>query len=163
MYVTATGPTPLVAGVSAGSSFGVEPSILAPEVWPGACGGASSFGVRLGVIVRGDRDLILRGLRFSYTDRFGARALPTIMPIPTLTTPFPTSSMVPSAAPVPVPGFASFPEAGVLVPGGSHKTFPYFIRFDCGVVSDGIIVIVIDTSDRHGTLETSELRVRVGT
>ena len=162
MVITTTGPTPLTANVNVGTSFGVEPSTLTPEFLPGRCGGHSPFGLRLVVTVRGDHDLFLRGMHFSYTDRFGARALPAIMPIPSLSTPFPSGVTLPTSAPVQVPGFASFPEAGASIPGGSHHRFPYLMRFDCGVVSDGTIIIVIDTSDRHGKAQTSELRVRVG-
>ena len=162
MVITTTGPTPLTATVSAGASFGVEPSMLTPEILPGACGDHSPFGLRLVVTVRGDHDVTIRRMHFSYTDRFGARALPSIMPIPTLSTPFPSGVTLPTSAPVQVPGFASFPEAGVVVPRGSRHGFPYLMRFGCEVVAGGTIIIVIDTSNQQGTVETSELRVRVG-
>ena len=161
MVITTTGPAPLTATVSAGTTFGVEPSMLMPEILPGACGGHSPFGLRLIVTVRGDHDVTIRGMHVSYTDRFGARALPSIMPIPSLSTPFPSGATLPTSSPVQVPGFASFPEAGVVVPRGSQHGFPYLMRFGCEVVPGGTIVILIETSDQHGKTETSELRVRV--
>ena len=162
MVSTPTGPSPLNANVTVGASFGVEPSVLTPEVLPGGCsGGHTPFGVRLVVTMRGDHDIYIRGMHFSYTDRFGARALPSLMPIPSLSTPFPSGTMLPTSAPVEVPGFASFPEAGVLAPGGSRHAFPYLMRFNCGVVPGGTIIVVIETSDRQGKAEKSELRVAV--
>jgi hypothetical protein len=171
---SATGPAPLTAKVNLGSSFDVEPSIVRPEILPGSCGTHSPFGVRLGVVIRGGEDFILRSVRFSFEDRFGTRALPDVMPIPSLSSPLPTGAALPSSSPVTVPGIAPLPAVtsipipggspvtGMLVPGGSHASLHFFIRFGCGIASRGAILIVIDAADRHGRFETSELRVPLG-
>ena len=171
---SATGPAPLTANVSLSAAFDVEPSIVRPEILPGSCGTHSPFGVRLGLAIRGSEDFILRSVRFSFEDRFGARTLPDVMPIPSLSSPLPAGAALPSSSPVSVPGIAPLPAAtsipipdgspitGMLVPGGSPRSLHFFIRFGCGIVSRGTILIIIDAADRHGRFETSELRVPLG-
>lgn len=167
-----TGPAPLTATASV--NFDTEPSSVRPELFHSAsCVGGTAWGVRVGVRVHGDQDVILRGLHFSYVDRFGVQSLPDVMAIPNLTTPVSLSGLMPNSSPVPVPGFAPLPSAtlipipgsspiqGVIVSSGGTRLFPYFARFGCGSPSGGVIVIVVDAGDRDGRFSMSELRVRV--
>jgi hypothetical protein len=169
---TTTGPAPLAANINISGTFGVEPSVLRPEVLPGSCGTHSPFGLRLGVTIRGGEDVILRSVRFVLEDRTGMRALPEVTPLPSLSSPLPAGATLPSSSPVPVPGNAPLPAAasipipgaspitGVLVPAGSERRFAYFLQFTCIVFPQGDVVVVIDSA-RGGRFETSELRVPV--
>ena len=172
--VSVTGPTPVVANATFGSSLGVEPSTVHPEVLPGSCAGHRPFGVRLALTIRGAHDLILRGLRFSHTDRLGTRSLPEVIPLPSISAPLPAGGTIPlptpglspgvaplpAASPIPIPG--SSPISGVLLSPNSSILPVYLLRFGCGVVPNGVIGMFVDTADRGGRLETLELRVRVG-
>jgi hypothetical protein len=168
-----TGPAPLVATANIHSSFGVEPSSVQPEFFrSGSCVG-QSFGARVGIRVHGDRDVILRSLRFTHVDPRGMRSLPDVLSIPTLSTPVAFTGNMPNSSPVSVPGFAPLPSAtviplpgsssisGVVISAGSSRLFPFFVKFGCGVITDGVIVIVVDAGDRDGKFSTSELRVAV--
>ena len=169
-----TGPAPLVATANIHSSFGVEAStVQAESLHSGSCVGGYPFGARVGVRVHGNDDVILRGLRFKYVDPRGAPSYPTIIPIPTLSTPVEMIGIMPTRSPIPVPGFAPLPTStlmptpgsspieGVVITGGTPQSFPFFVRFGCGVITDGVIVIIVDAGDRHGRFSTSELKVAV--
>lgn len=170
---SATGPAPLAANINVSGSFGVEPSIIRPEILPGSCGAHSPFGLRLGVTVRGGEDVILRSVRFAFEDRHGAKALPVVISIPSLSSPIPAGAALRSSSPVTIPGSAPLPTTGpipipgaspitgVLVPPGSHRRFAFFLQFTCIVFPQGEVVVVIDSA-RGGQFETSELRVPVG-
>ena len=169
---TITGPTPLNA-TSGNASFAVEPATLRPEPWPGSCGAHVPFGVRLGLTFPGEHDIILRGIRFAFTDRLGATAAPTIIPgMPNVTTPAPFAQTLPPASSITMPGMTSLPITSIPIPGaspidgvliraGSSQRFDYILQFPCGVISDGVVVIVIDSADRSGRFGTAEMRVRV--
>lgn len=172
--VSTTGPAPLTANVSLSGSFGVEPSIVRPEILPGACGRHSPFGVRLGVTIRGGEEVILRNVRFAFEDRAGTRALPEVTPIPSLSSPVPAGASLPSSSPVTIPGAAPLPTGtpiaipgtspitGVLVPAGSHRRFDFLLQFTCIVISPGEIVVVIDAANRSGQFGTFEHRIPLG-
>lgn len=169
----AAGPAPLNANISIGTSFGVEPATLRAEFLPGICGTAIRPGLRLGVRVRGDHDVIVRSLTFVHIDPAGTSTLPEVIPIPDLAAPAYPMRDIPSTAPVTIPGVAPLPTAttipipgapplsGVLVTPGSHGRFDYFLRFGCIEITGGEVVIVIDTADRHGRPGSVEKRVRV--
>jgi hypothetical protein len=168
-----TGPAPLVATANIHASFGAEPASVQPEFFPsGSCVG-QAFGARVGIRVHGDRDVILRGLRFTYVDPSGLRLLPDVFSIPTLSTPVALTGSMPNSSPVSVPGFAPLPSAtlipmpasspitGVVISAGSSHLFPFFLNFGCGVITNGVIVVIVDAGDRDGKFSTSELRVVV--
>lgn len=172
-----TGPAPVLETSSVQSSLGVEPLSVRPEfLHGGSCVGRRPFGARVGVVVGGRQDVILRGLRFSFLDRFGARSVPQVMPIPSLSTPIPVPqpSSLTSASPVPVPGIAALPGMspiprpnappvnGVIFAAGTSQVLPFFVWFGCGVFPDGSLIIHADAGDRSGRFTTSELRVRIG-
>lgn len=169
-----TGPATVVQTSSVRSSLGVEPSSVQPEFLPGgSCAGRPAFGARVGVVVRGN-DVILRDLRFSFTDRFGATTRPRVIPIPSLSTPIPPPSTLPAGSPVPIPGIAPLPGASPIpIPGaspinglffaaGTSRVLPFAVLFDCGVFPAGSLIIAADAGDRSGRFSTSELRVRIG-
>lgn len=163
----ATGPAPLTANVSINSSFDVRPASLRFEFVPGSCGAQSASGIRIGVVFRGTDDVVVQNLRFAFEDRDGRRRLPDIIPIPSLASPLPSSSPItaPGIAPlppgttIPIPGAA--PVTGLLVQAGSHRELDFLLLLGCGVISPGQIVVVIGVADRHGRIETTELRARV--
>jgi hypothetical protein len=165
--ITASPTTPAPAGGALKRSFTAEPLTVRPEFLPqGSCTGRSPFGVRITVILRSGEDFFLRGLRFSFTDRFGGRSLPDVFPTP-------EGSFIPSSPPVPFPGFAplptrgpipipgSPPSEGLLVDAGTVRQLPFFLRFGCGFFPDGTIVIAVDLNDRNGRPDRAEMEVRV--
>ena len=171
-----TAPTTLAAmqsGVE--TTFTTQPATLRPEFLPGvSCIASPAFGTRVLIIVSGQRDAILRGLRFQFTDRLGVTALPAVSPIPgtsPLTVPplaipaaspipFPGVAPLPSSAPISIPG--SSPINGTLVPANSSLTLPFFLTFGCGLFSDGTLVVFADESDMTGHERTSRLTLKVG-
>jgi hypothetical protein len=158
---------PARAGAALRSSFTAEPLVVRPEFLPDSlCTRRSAFGVRINVIVAPGEDLILRGLRFAFVDRFGDRALPDVFPTPqgsfipaSLPVPFPGVAPLPSRAPIPIPG--SPPIEGLLVSARTARDLAFFLRFGCGVFPEGIILIEGELNDRNGRPENAELRVTV--
>jgi len=170
-----TAPSATLEMSAVESSLGVEPRIVPPTFLPAdSCvGGSRPFGARVSVVFRGDHDLILRGLRLSFTDRFGQTALPQAVPIPTQLATLPEGSSIPTTTPVTLPGIAALPDVspiampgsrpitGLVFAGGSSHMLHYFVRFGCGVFPDGVLIILADAGDRTGRFSTSELRVRI--
>jgi hypothetical protein len=157
--VATTAPTSVTATLS-NSSFAFEPSSLRPELVPdSACVRQSRFGTRIIIVIRNGETVVLRGLRFRFTDRFGITALPRVTSIPgamPLTAPistFPTT-------PIPIPGIAPMPMTSPIPMPGTTQTFPFFLGFDCGVSPEGMLTVLIDAADRNGVM-TEELRARV--
>ncbi len=166
---TAASPTSPPPLVSLQSSVTVEPTVVQPEFFhAGSCMARSPFGLRLRVTVGGRGDLILRGLRFRLTDRFGTSALPEVVPIPNgaeAALPSPQSMPLPGASslptsPIPIPGAS--PLTGVQVAAGASHSLPFFLRFACGVIPEGTLFVMTDIADGSGQSGTSQLRVRVG-
>jgi hypothetical protein len=165
----ATSPISPPALVQLSSAVTVEPLVVQPEfLHAGSCARVAPFGLRLRVILGGHRNLILRGLRFRLTDRFGTSALPEVIPIPTgseaalptpQSTPLPGATALPSS-PIPIPGAS--PMTGVSVAAGASQPLPFFLRFGCGVLPEGTLFIMTDIADGNGRSDTSQLRVRVG-
>ena len=162
---SASPTTPAAADIALKPAFTAEPLTVRPEFLPrGSCTGRAPFGVRIVVDVRAGEDFILRGLSFSFTDRFGVRSLPDVFSTPDSSIPtsgpipFPGFAPLPTRGPIPIPG--SPPIDGVLV-GRTVQEIPFFLRFGCGLVPDGTIVIVVDLNDRRGRPERAEMEVRV--
>jgi len=162
---------PAAGGPDLNAFLAAEPETLRPEPLPGRCSTIPGFSTRVGVIVRGRHDVILRHLRFRFIERTGATVFPEVFatnvsaPLPESSIPtsspipFPTPTTLPGSSPIPIPG--SLPIQGILVGSGSSRTFPFFLRFGCGVLDDGTLVIVADATDANGRSTPSELRVRV--
>jgi hypothetical protein len=145
------------------ASLSVEPTAVRPDFLTGfTCAALPAFGAQLTVIVGGD-DLIVRGIRFSFTDRVGRTVIPDAFPTAPVTSlpitfPIPPGgSSIPTNSPIPVPGFPSF-NGSRIVP-NSRLTQPFLLRFGCDVAPEGTIVVVIDTSDVIGRTGRSEVRV----
>lgn len=169
------GPSSLSSGMSMGSSFRFEPATLRPEVVSStSCVAVPAFGTRIIIIVGAGSDFVLRGLRFSFTDRFGVNALPRVAAIPgssplsvpataipsSFPIPFPGIAPLPMTSPIPIPG--SSPVNGLSVPAGSSLHLPFFLSFDCGIASEGTLLVGTDVAEPGGRLQTTEFRVRVG-
>lgn len=172
--VSVTAPAGDAGGGSMQSAFAADPAAVSPEfVTTAGCTDHPAFHARVSVVVGGPQDVIVRALRFGFTDRFGAGTLPEIIPIPSPTSPHPAPSL-PDASPIPIPGAAVLPGAspipipgappinGLFVPTGTRRSLPFLLRFGCGVLGDGTLVITADAADRNGRLSTSNVRVRIG-
>jgi len=162
-----TSPTPSVQPTA---SMTAEPVAVRPDFLPTpVCLTRPAFGIRLSIRISGGEGLILRGLQLAFTDRFGGRALPEGFPIPTA-----TAASFPPASPIPIPGAAALPGTspipipngppvhGVFVPPGSSRTLPFFVRFDCGVIPDGTLLVTADAGDSNGQFQLSQMKIRVG-
>ncbi len=169
----ATGPAPLNANVEMRTTFDLEPSALRTEAIPGACGAQAAVGVRLGVRIRGDEEVIVTGLRFWHLDPAGSRRFPEVIPVPSLSTTTYPFSAIPTSTTIPIPGMAPLAAAttislrggesliGVLIRPGSHPPLDYVLHFGCGPFGDGLIVVIIETADREGRRGSTEVRSRV--
>jgi hypothetical protein len=155
-----------------------EPVTATPEFLTGSfCPAGPPFGLRLVITVGGALDIVVRQLRFDFTDRFGGMAVPLVTPIPaapsrsiptSMPVPIPGSTAIPSSPVIPIPGSSPIPIPGsspienVRIPSGFPTTLPLFLEFGCGVPAAGTLVISVDTTDARGTSGTSRVRVRVG-
>lgn len=148
-------------------SLSAEPEMVRPEfVSNPSCLTHQAFGVRLIVIIGGE-DLIVRGIRFGFTDRFGNRSLPDVFSTTAGSTsipssgpvPFPGAAVLPNVSAIPIPG--SSPITGMLVPDAQRLSLPFFLRFGCDVFPEGTIVITLDTADTVGRPGTREVNVAV--
>jgi hypothetical protein len=172
---TVTGPTALTSTMTNGPVVGFEPAALRPEFLPAnSCVRRSPFGTRIIIVIGPGGGVFVRSLRFRFTDRFGVTALPRVTPIigpspltvpvstiaPFSPIPVPGGATLPSTGPIPIPGSA--PINGLQIPSGTLRTLPFFLSFDCGVLSEGVVHVTVDTATPNGQMETSELRARVG-
>jgi len=163
--VTATSPEP-VTGLKA--SLTAEPSSVRPEFLPSlSCPTRPGFGIRVVVIISGG-DVILRAIRFGFTDRLGDLAFPQVFPTPSLSS---ASTSFPSSSPIPIPGAAPLPGSSVIpIPGAlpiegllvsGSRSLPFSLTFGCGLVPEGTITISAETATRNGSSGTSQLIVPV--
>ncbi len=171
---TVVGPTALTSTMTSASSFSFEPATLRPELDPStSCVAVRPFGTRIIVIVNAGGTVILSRLRFRFTDRFGVNALPLVTPIAGLSPLSVSTPTVPPFNPIPIPGVAPLPPTaipipgtspvnGLMVPAGSSRHLPFFLRFNCGVESEGTLFVMTDVAEPGGTVQTSEFRLRVG-
>jgi hypothetical protein len=156
--VSLIGPGPTSSIVLA-----VEPATITPEfLWTSSCRVRPSFHGRLRVTVRSQHDRFLRHVRFEFRDRFGSLAVPTAVPIPSITTSIPTSTPVPlpTSSPVPIPGHVLF--GGALVSFGISPTHAFSLHFGCGHDAVGTLFVEVEATDRGGTIEVSRTSVLVG-
>jgi hypothetical protein len=169
---TVVGPTALKSTTTTGTTFRFEPATLRPEFVAGiSCVGVPAFGTRIIINVGGD--VILSALQFSFTDRFGVNALPRVMPIPgSAPLSFPVSA-IPTSSPIPIPGAAPLPSGSpISIPGTSSfnglspaepsQPLAFFLLFECGVASEGMLFVGTEVTDPRGSVRKSEFRFRVG-
>jgi hypothetical protein len=172
---TVGAPTPLPSNASNQHAITFQPTTLRPETLPGPCvPRATPFGTRVIINVNPGSDVVLRSLHFRFTDRTGVSALPRVTPIPGASPMTMPSTSIPPFSPIPVPGGApltttgpipipgSSSVTGLMVPGGSMRSLPFFLAFDCGVIGDGTLFIMFDTADMMGGMHSSQLTARVG-
>lgn len=171
---TVGAPTAVPSTASNQHAIAFEPATLRPETLPGSCvPHASPFGTRLVITINAGSDVVLRSLRFRFTDRFGASAFPRVTPIPGASPLTMPATSIPPFSPIPVPGGAPLTTTGpipipgssvvteLMVPGGSVRSLPFFLAFDCGVRGDGTLFIMFDTADVIGVMHSSQLSARV--
>lgn len=156
----------LTAPTEVSSSFvSVEPEAATPEfVAESSCTTGSPFGVRIVIVIGGNRDVLVRRLRFSLFDVFGRSAAPLIV-APLISSAAsagsaPGSVTLPGSSPVPIPG--SGMADGLLITAGNRRSFPFLLQFGCDVPPAGTLVATVETLDQDGKNGTSEVRVRVG-
>ena len=163
----ATPTSPSAAGAKA--TLTAEPSIVSPEFIGGeVCPTHPRFGVRVTVFVGGP-DLIVRGIRFGFADRFGRSALPEVIFLPAGSSPLlpngpvpfgrPGFSTLPNSSPIPIPGAP--PINGVLVPERAALSLPFFLRFPCDLFPEGTLTVTGELSDRSGRPELPKMELRV--
>lgn len=161
-------PSSPAPSAPAKSSITAEPLVARPEfLQNSSCSTRPPFGVRITVILGGVDDLIVRGVGFAFTDRFGDRALPDVFPVPSGSTSMPSSSPIPFPGPTPIPGSSpipipgSSPINGVFVSAGASHSQTFFLRFGCGLIPEGMLVVSGDVADRTGRPSTVERRIPV--
>jgi hypothetical protein len=155
--VSLTGP-----GSFSSMAVAIEPATITPEfLSSSSCGSRPSFRGRVNVTVRSEHDRFLRHIRFEFRDRLGGRALPTAIPIPSIST-IPTSTPVPmpTSSPIPIPGHVPF--GGAPVSFGRSHTQAFALHFACGHDGVGTLFVEIETTDRRGTVDVSRTSVPVG-
>jgi hypothetical protein len=171
-----TAATPLQSALVA-----AEPMAVTAELVPNAsCSSLPPFRIPLVIIVSGGQGLIVRGVRFSFTDRLGGTALPVVipallpsgamsgsssMPVPMpssmpIPMPAPGSITLPGSSPIPIPGSTAV--TGVLIRAGDSRRVPLILEFDCGVPAAGTLVATVETMSPKGKSDTSRVSVRVG-
>jgi hypothetical protein len=156
--VTLTAPGSLTS-----MALAIEPATIRPEfLSSSSCRTRPSFRGRLSVTVRAGADRFLRHIRFEFRDRFGSRALPTAVPIPSISTSIiPTSTTVPmpTSSPIPIPGHVPF--GGTLISSGISLTQAFSLHFACGHGAVGTLFVEIESADRQGTIDVSRTSVPV--
>jgi len=158
---TATSPTAPTAG-SGGSGLSAEPVMLRAEWLPDVpCSSSRAFGTRVVVVVSGGSGLSVRSLRFSFTDRFGVRALPQVRMIPGSSPMTIPVTMIPPLTGIPIPGQAP-PPASTMSQASNAQRFPFFLTFGCGLSTNGVVSVSTDTIDGMGRVETREISVPLG-
>jgi hypothetical protein len=171
---TVAGPSSLSASLRMESTFGFEPAMLRPESIPdSSCGPQPRFATRIVVIVNGD-GVIVRGLKFRFTDRLGVNGLPRVIPIPGPSPLSVPASAIPPLSPIPTPGVAPLPTTsaipipggspvnGLMVPAGSARRLAFFLRFDCGVEPRGTVFIDAEVTESDGATRSPAFRVALG-
>lgn len=157
-----------VAPLSTGSlQVTAEPDRIVPQVLSTRdCPAARpAFRVGLSLIIFAEQRRSVRGITFGFVDRFGSRAVPIFLPIPT--NGFgPSPGSLPSSVPLPIPSGTVLPIPGTfafngLVLNGS-RTLPFLLEFRCGLSPAGTLSIGVETTDGRGSVNTSRLNVRIG-
>jgi len=153
----------ILTGPGAVSSILVtaEPASMTPEFLSSpSCHSHPPFRGRLSVKVRSGHDRSLHDMRFVFRDRFGIRAFPTVVLIPSMTFPTGTPVPLPTSSPVPIPGHV--PIGGTLVSSSLLNGQVFLLSFDCGVRAFGTLFVEVETTDQRGTIDVSQTSVAVG-
>jgi hypothetical protein len=123
------------------ASFDVTPSnVFAQPVDLFRCPSVAPFSIKLNLVVHaGNVNLFLTQIRTRFTDTSGAQAPQVTLP-----------------APLPTAQFGS-----ALVAARSASTFPLDIGLGCGTGRTGTLIILIDTRDESGHMDSGEVSVAV--
>jgi hypothetical protein len=123
------------------------------------------FRARLNLIVSAARHRAVRGILFDFVDRFGNRAVPTLLPTPSAFLDS-SSAGIPAAVPLPIPSGTVLPIPGTTAFNGlmlnGTRTLPFLLEFRCSVRPAGTLSIGFETEDDLGTIGVSRLNVRIG-
>jgi hypothetical protein len=134
-----------------------EPLTIRPEFLSSPfCRTQFPFSLRLILVVSAGQERFLRVIRFNLLDSFGGRTFPTAISSPAAPTSVPVS--IPSSLPIPIPG--TLPFHGVPVSGSQR--LPFSLQFGCGVRPAGTLSVSVETADRRGVADVSQITVRVG-
>lgn len=159
---SATSPTALTAESGGQYSLTAEPVMLRPEFLPDVpCSSSRAFGTRVIVVVSGGSGVLVRGLRFRFTDRFGVRVFPQVRVIPGSSPMTIPVTMIPPLMGIPIPGQAPAPPS-TMSQASNAQRFPFFLTFGCGLSTNGVVSVSTDTIDGTGRAETREIRVPLG-
>ena len=155
-----TGPSTFSSSFSAAAPFGFEPATLRPEVvGRTSCASFRPFTTRIVIAISPENDVIVRGLHFRFSDRFGATALPRVSSTPDYPIPPLGVAPLPTSSPIPIPNAS--PITGFMVPARSRHRLPFILTFGCGVRDEGTLVVSVESADMTGRLQTSQLQARV--
>ena len=179
VFVTACGDTnpagPTTPTAVTSALITAEPMTATPEFLPlSFCAKGPPFSIRLLVTIGSGGDIVIvRRMRFDFTDRFGDSAAPVVtrtstgrsdstLPSVPVPVPLPTSSPVniPTSSPIPIPNSLPFQDTRFLP--GDSQTVPTVLQFGCGVEPNGTLIISVDTAGVRGTSGTSHVSVRIG-
>jgi hypothetical protein len=132
-----------MAVVNAASSIAFAQPVENPS-----CPLTPPFNVEFGVNVAasGSSQIAIEGVRFQFIDSSGIPAPLITLPMPPITLPAPNH-----------PG----PAGIVVVPAGLATTVPVSLGFGCGTGSHGNVLVIVDTSDRHGRHQSQRVNVTV--
>ncbi|HXW07448.1 MAG TPA: hypothetical protein VD833_19580 [Vicinamibacterales bacterium] len=143
---SATGPT-FVASSSL-TVRAASPTVRAQPVGRPSCPSVAPFTVPIVIVITstGPDDVVVTGFRLQFTDTLGRRTPQVNLGMPQVTAPMP-----PVTLPAPVPSDQT----------AFTRTVPLSFGIGCDTGTSGTIVIVVDTSDRHGRRRGHEVTVAV--
>lgn len=150
-----TEPTAL-SGTMAGPSsvgsavFAVEPATLRPEFINGtSCMTFRPFNTRVVIVPGSGR--VVHGVGFRFTDVFGVVVVPQV-------------SSDPSGFPISMPSTLPTLPTTIPIPGSSasnQQRMTFLLGFGCGVRPQGMLIIDVKSADAGGTMQTSQMQVRL--
>jgi hypothetical protein len=138
----------------------LHPSIVSPAFLPSrSCGTLPAFETQFTMVFTTDRDLTMRGMRFSFTDRTGIIVPSSAFRAAFVGTASPNTPVnIPNTPAVPIPD--SLPFFGMPVSPRSNLVI--LVNFDCGVLAHGTLAVEAETADSAGAVAVSRASVRVG-
>ncbi|HET7618272.1 MAG TPA: hypothetical protein VFK20_07170 [Vicinamibacterales bacterium] len=132
-------PTPIHT-VQTASFVPSTSSVFAQPVDLFRCPAVAPFNIQLNLVVHaGDVSLVVTQFRLVFTDTSGSQAPQVTLP-----------------APVPTTQFGS-----ALVAARSAQTFPLAFGLGCGTGHTGTLVIIVDTKDETGRMDSGQISVAV--
>ncbi len=155
---TPTGPSPTAKSTQGTNALTIDPATLRPEFLPGiACNGFLPFAMHLKlIVVPSPFGRFVNSISFFFVDSRGVRVVPFAIPGPVEGGI--TSTLIPSAGPILVPGQVS---SIFFVNPSSTAVVPFALRFDCGFAPTGLLSIGVQMTDPLGQPMFAQLGVSV--